>query len=181
MEEAKVVDDVYEELPTEGPVEWCAEDNWLAQTSIEHSIPRARLCGAPASRVRVSWNAGSGTRAIPPAPWLHPTLNRLVELLDLPADWDGAGAGSVTRSSVDAALYLLGRIMKWSTAPPAVVPTSSGGIQLEWHERSADLVIEVESMGEMHVVIIDPASNLEWEGRLADAEGHLDRLISRLS
>ena len=70
---------------------------------------------------------------------------RLKELLDLPQGWDSYGAGCIDPKAVDAASRLLDVL----DHDPAVIPTSHGGIQLEWHRDGLELEVEINTAGEI--------------------------------
>lgn len=64
----------------------------------------------------------------------------LWSLLRLEPGWDSYGASAVEAHAVVAALAFLGRLPLQSA--PSLVPTSRGGIQLEWHTGGVDVEIE---------------------------------------
>ncbi len=100
------------------------------------------------------------------ARWLAPTVKRLNELLALPENWDSYGAARVDPRAIDHALRLLGITMHPETPPPAVVPTPHGGVQLEWHQKTVDLEIEVPPVGALHVAYENFATGVNWEDDL---------------
>ena len=61
-------------------------------------------------------------------------------------DWDSYGARPIYTSVIRRAEWLLGLLEAAGEPPPDVVPTSDGGIQLEWHTatRDEEWVIMVE-------------------------------------
>ena len=76
------------------------------------------------------------------ADWFPGTLRKFVQLLDLPPDWDGYGARPVDPAVVKGALRLLLELVPTAASVPNVVPSPSGGVQVEWHERGADIELE---------------------------------------
>ena len=72
-------------------------------------------------------------------------LRRAVHLLALPENWDSYGAPKITSSAVDAALRLRAAL----ATEPAMVPTSKGGVQLEWHDRGFDVELELLPDGQL--------------------------------
>src|SRR5262245_44338244 len=78
-----------------------------------------------------------------PPRWAEPTLRKLGELLRLPANWNSYGARPVDSACAWAAFQLLSRLLPDDALPPAIVPTSGGGVQLEWHTHGVDLEIQV--------------------------------------
>ena len=97
--------------------------------------------------------------------WLSPTIDRLSELLTLPANWDSYGARPIDPKIALAAIRLLGRVMWNDSCPPSVVPTNRGGVQLEWHARGVDLEINVIARDEFHVSY--ESSSEAWERTLS--------------
>jgi hypothetical protein len=85
----------------------------------------------------------------------------MAALLRLPQNWNSYGAGPIQSAAVAAALRFLGQTMHPETPAPAVVPTSQGGVQLEWHAGEIDLEVRVSPSGEINVVYEDAQG--EWE------------------
>ncbi len=56
--------------------------------------------------------------------------------------------------------------MQSDTPTPAVVPTSRGGVQLEWHTREIDVEVEIPSPDHITVSYEDHRSGKEWEDEL---------------
>jgi hypothetical protein len=113
-----------------------------------------------------------------PAPWVEPTLKKLGQLLTLPFNWNSYGAKAIDLARVVAAWQLLTAIMREETPPPAVVPTSRGGIQLEWHTRGIDLEIEIVAPGQFAVSFEDAVAGDTWE---EDVRDNLDQLAARVA
>lgn len=80
----------------------------------------------------------------PPAPaWQAVVGQRLENLRALTAGWDGYRAPALNQDVFWFAAVLLDKIMQPQTSPPQVVPSSVGGIQIEWHEKDIDLEIHI--------------------------------------
>jgi hypothetical protein len=144
-------------------LEWGASRRRTSERSVEVSERRVTL--------RVEWEGEE-------PPWVEPTLNALGELLALPANWDSYGAYRVDPESVASAGRALCLVMGSDTIPPTIVPTSEGGIQLEWHARGVDLEIDISPTGRRYISCVDRQRETEWEG---DFNIHLDRLLSIMS
>lgn len=100
--------------------------------------------------------------------WLPPTVERLAQLLSLGANWDSYGARPIDPLLPLAALRLLASVMRNSSPPPDVVPTSRGTIQLEWHCGGVDFEIDVRSPGVYRVCYENSTDS--WQRELnADA------------
>lgn len=79
--------------------------------------------------------------------WIRPAEHAIQRLMELPAGWDSYGARPIEANAVDAILQVLGRTMERYSPAPAVVPTASGGLQLEWHAGGIDLEVEATPDG----------------------------------
>jgi hypothetical protein len=77
--------------------------------------------------------------------WADEIATRLVAFLDLEPNWDSFGAVPPRWEAVEAAYELLMLISDPTTPTPQVVPTTTGGVQLEWHQSGIDLEVEVNS------------------------------------
>lgn len=96
--------------------------------------------------------------------WVAPTVDALGRLLSMPPDWDSYGARQVDPTCVESAIDIALAIMHDRTPSPAVVPTSSGGIQLEWHMRGIDLEIEIQSPSRISASFEDQqGENTAWD------------------
>jgi hypothetical protein len=100
--------------------------------------------------------------------WLKQTLESLPKLLNLPPNWDGYGALPIDSRCAEFALSILIQIMGDTTPPPSVVPTVSGGVQLEWHMKGIDLEVEVSSPTQGSYYVFDHRTGCEQEGSVAE-------------
>lgn len=81
----------------------------------------------------------------PPA-WSSAALSELVGLLELPEGWNSYRARRVDFDAVKHAVDLLFNVADQHTPRPSIVPTASGGVQIEWHGED-DVEIEVAQNG----------------------------------
>lgn len=81
-------------------------------------------------------------------------LNRIARLQ---RNWDSYGGLPVNRDCIIGALNVLAMVLVDGIPAPIIVPTSGGGVQLEWHRGGADLEIEVQSRQKFHVSFEDPS------------------------
>jgi hypothetical protein len=81
--------------------------------------------------------------ATPERKWEVEVVRALVKLAGLPAGWDSYGAPPLRRDAGHFALEILHGVMRPRTPAPQVVPSSAGGIQLEWHEKGIDLELHI--------------------------------------
>ena len=77
------------------------------------------------------------------AGWKAIAKTRLAELLALENNWDSYGARTISVDLARTALDLLEFLMSSSVPLPDIVPTSSGGLQLEWHIGSRHFEVEI--------------------------------------
>ena len=96
-------------------------------------------------------------------PWFGAVAARISEILDLPPNWDSYGGHEIDPDCIRAALWLLFRIMRDDTPAPSVVPTSTGSVQLEWHESGLDVEIEVVGPYRYEALYANRHTGAEWE------------------
>lgn len=106
---------------------------------------------------------GSGNQ--PPA-WLETISKSIQKLLLLKENWDSYGGKPVTSSAVRAALNEV-LWMNSQVLEPWIVPTSEGGLQLEWHGRNhqneaVDVEVEISSDGGT-TVYCEPPTQGDWK------------------
>ena len=90
---------------------------------------------APATTARVAEWLGS----------VRATLDRLGSLGD---GWDSYRGSPINPRAAEAVLSVLTGVADWDTPEPSVVPTSIGGVQVEWHRNGLDLELEVMPSGD---------------------------------
>lgn len=91
--------------------------------------------------------------ARPQPPRFAVATQRLDELTRLAANWDGHGAPTIKSTIIASAKSFLGRVggdarvqsMREEATFPAVVPLSSGAVQLEFHVGDRILELEFET------------------------------------
>src|ERR1700687_5677311 len=88
-------------------------------------------------------NFNHALNAEPERKWQIEVQERLFRYARMPKGWDSYNAPPVTWDASMFALYVLNDVMRPRTPLPQVVPTSVGGIQLEWHEKGVDLELHV--------------------------------------
>jgi hypothetical protein len=95
--------------------------------------------------------------------WFEPVVDRLAQLLRLPANWDSHGARSVAPQAVIAVVRALLETMPEDVTGPSIVPTVDGGVQLEWHSRGIDLEVGVLPSAHYSVSFEDHQRGEAWE------------------
>ena len=108
-------------------------------------------------------------------------VQRLENLLSLPHNWDTYGAPQIEPSYISWAFRLLMDIMEDDTPVPLVVPTSRGGLQLEWHTRGIDLEVEFLTPWRLEVSFEDNRRGEAWDTIITCDMSRLHEAISALS
>jgi hypothetical protein len=100
----------------------------------------------------------------------------LDELSRLQPNWDGYGAPVIDPAVIAAARSFVGRLPENLVYRPRVVPTSGGGLQLEWHHGSKILELEFESPRAIHFLQWHPDAGVEEEATfpVTDTERAVD-------
>ena len=107
------------------------------------------------------------------------TVRTFIELLELPGGWNSYNAKQIRKENVNAAVSLLGRVMRLGTPAPIVVPKVRGGVQLEWHTNGINLEIAIDSPDDITFFAEDIQSNENPEQELD--ESTLAPWIDRIS
>jgi len=157
------------------PARWTLHE--MAETSL--AWPGA---GAPAMHqaVMVTGVTSEPTRD----PRVVAALSMLDRLGRLPAGWDGETARPVATGVLEAVARFVrsGALDQAPAADLQLVPTTEGGMQLEWHTRDLDLIIECEPSGAVSYYVSDELSGEDAEGPVdVVGEGPLARVFLRLA
>lgn len=115
-----------------------------------------------------------------PPPWMHGLLRRVSQLGDLEEGWDSYGARPVDPEAAAATVEFFFNFFGQATPQPAIVPTSRGGIQLEWHRAGADLEVEIESPARLRVFFEEEGAGEETETTLTGNFQPLVPLLDRI-
>lgn len=86
------------------------------------------------------------------------TIRALVKLLDLEYNWDSYGAPRIGIEGIIAAIRFVDSTFHDDMLAPSVVPTSGGGVQLEWHVDGVDREMEFSFHGTMVGCLLVPVS-----------------------
>jgi hypothetical protein len=112
--------------------------------------------------------------------WVAPTTEALRKLSLLGDNWDTYGAPRIDSMTLGSALGLLRVLMQNDTPAPSVVPTSRGGVQLEWHVKGIDLEVEFLTPTDLHVIFEDQRTGTEWEADMPSDISRLAEVIALL-
>lgn len=117
----------------------------------------------------------------PEAPaWLMPTVQCLLDLLQLPRNWDGYGAVEIREQIAQKALMVLVEVMDNDAPAPSVVPLSDGGIQVEWHRHGHNLEIEFPAREAPSFYYYEGGGQVESEGQVSKSYDRIQAYISSL-
>lgn len=119
------------------------------------------------------------TIALTSPPWIASVVERLDHLFALPEDWDGEGGLPLHFETAMAVLdFLLTRAFH-ETPAPQIVPSGTGGVQIEWHKAGSDLEISFEP-GQSPAFFYAAPDGQELEGDVMSEEGLVVELIQSL-
>jgi hypothetical protein len=93
-----------------------------------------------------------------------PVYIRLVELKQMPRGWDGDDACSIRGEILQTAWDFIQAIQPDFSGPFAIVPLSSGTIELEWAQGNRILQIEFETSDTIHYLKWDSDREMKDEG-----------------
>jgi hypothetical protein len=82
-----------------------------------------------------------------PDPRISEIARRCSAFLELPEDWNSYRARRTDRVLLQSSLEMLAMVLTPATKSPDVVPTATGGIQIEWHAPNQDLEVEIRALG----------------------------------
>ena len=112
--------------------------------------------------------------------WLSDSVDDLNTILALNENWDSYGAHKIQANAALAALKIMLAAMKDKTPIPAIVPTSTGSIQLEWHRSGIDLEVEITSNGNYSVFYEDGTGQTEaWEDKHSHHPTHIHQHFTK--
>lgn len=102
-------------------------------------------------------------------------------LRGLASGWDSYGAPPIDDAAIQAALSLVVDLSVAHLPLPAVVPTSKGGVSLEWRHGPQEIVVEIEpGAGGADVYYSDEEAGVEWDRPLHEAAGAFGSALIRL-
>jgi hypothetical protein len=122
--------------------------------------------------------------AEPERRWQFEVQTQLLKYIQMKQGWNGYSAPAPNKDTAEFALVILNKIMRSLTPIPHVVPSSSGGIQLEWHEKDVDLELHVSAPYEFEMWFRDhrqkqPPISLELSSDFAPLLAPIKLLTTR--
>jgi hypothetical protein len=117
--------------------------------------------------LRVQHIAAEATEFRYPMSWLGSALQRLGELAELGPGWDEAAAQPIPSALVTAVRdFLTSGLVSRLAVQPDIVPTFRGGLLIEWHTESVDLIIESTVVGSPSFYFLNNETGEEVEAPL---------------
>lgn len=116
-----------------------------------------------------------------PPDWALETIRQICSLGELAANWDSYGARPVDPQIALTAIEIWLAAGSSTVAPPAVVPTVRGAIQLEWHRRGIDLELEIAAPNRAHMSFENSATGEEFQQNVRGDFAPITATIQRLS
>jgi hypothetical protein len=107
---------------------------------------------------------------------LREPMQRLEHLTQLEPNWDSYGGRAIEPLAIYRAIEVLVAVLDSNANTPAIVPTSEGGVQLEWHPPAADLEITIHSDGTVGAYL-ETEGGQTWEGALADSKWQIEDFL----
>ncbi len=140
---------------------WRPTDKFNVALSLE-SVPDDRVAYARSESEAIQ----VGVRDRPALPeWVGAVLEQVRDLSTLQSNWDTHGAGPISTQVWMATLSSLSSVMPFEGPAPELVPTSSGGLDIEWQGTWGYLSIQVRPHKEPVAYYSNPHD--EWEETLA--------------
>lgn len=123
----------------------------------------------------------AGDSEVEAAEWVKAAIWPLIELQH---NWDSYGGRAVELGVASAAERLLAPLLVQGVPAPSFVPTSDGGLSLEWHRPEFELVIDLKASQDEGSIgsafFSDDTSGEEWELELVAAGPQLVTALTRL-
>jgi hypothetical protein len=108
--------------------------------------------------------------------WVPVSQTALEGLSRFRQGWDGFGAVAPTEGSLQMAQRVLRHVPDYAPRP-RILPTTDGGIQIEWYRQGMDITLEV--MGPLEVTLFWRDDVAEWEGPLDESPELFTSLLWR--
>jgi hypothetical protein len=122
---------------------------------------------------RLAWTAepepatGLSSARVPPATGTERAWARIVRLRDLSHGWNGYAASAPSDRAIVAARAIVQYLPLGSLDFLSALPTTRGGVQIEWHAGGVDVEIEIKSDGRPECAVDAADGTLDAEGDLS--------------
>jgi len=87
--------------------------------------------------------------------WLSASLKKIGELRELRAGWDSYNAQPIQERAIQEGSDLLMYLARLDLPEPRIVPTSAGGIQLEFQKDERELELEILPDGSIEFLTVE--------------------------
>lgn len=111
--------------------------------------------------------SGETVQSVVPAPHRLWAVEQVERLQQLEEGWDSYHARVASATAAAQAKRIIQLLPATAAVQVSVVPTSSGGIQLEWHARGVDIEIEIASNGHPSIALEDQEAECDVDGTLS--------------
>lgn len=112
--------------------------------------------------------------------WVTPFMDRLRQVLTIPANWAGPGSRPPSMATLWEATKFLASIARPQTKVPNVAPTPDGGVNLTWYAGGVELEISVDPDGSTTASVFDVEKGVEYD-ELGPSDQKLIWAIDRLT
>jgi len=113
--------------------------------------------------------------------WLDVLVAGLARIAQLPPNWDSYRAPAISIDAIRSAVEVMKFHATQRTPAPEVVPLSSGGVQLEWHENGVDFEISCRSDQTIEFSIENQRTGAAWDGTVRRFSPELARAFETLT
>lgn len=113
--------------------------------------------------------------------WQVEVVRQMMGFLPMQSGWDSYDAPPIGRDVCFFALEVLHSVMHSRTPIPQVVPSSVGGIQLEWHVKGIDLELHITAPYQCEVWFRDRLGGEPISEEISNDFSFLERPISELT
>lgn len=87
----------------------------------------------------------------PVSKWVDETFFNLSKLMDLPRNWDDYEAQRIDSANLSTAIRIVHEMAVLGVDyPPTIVPTVTGGVQLEWTAAGSTIELEIVAPYELY-------------------------------
>ena len=107
-------------------------------------------------------------------------MSQLEGFLSLGEDWDGYGAQPIHESAVKRAVAVLDALRP-AGPEPWTVPTSEGGVQIEWAHEGFEVEIEIRPTGPAQILIVEPSGEESEMSAFSDSIEIWEMLRDRIA
>jgi hypothetical protein len=114
--------------------------------------------------------------------WLRLSLQHLDEIANLELGWDEGTAQPIAPSVISAVHdFITSDLVSSIQTQPDIVPTLRGGLLIEWHTESIDLIIEAAQAGNPTFYFLDNETGEEVEAPLGQRLDAVGRAFTKLA